>query len=593
MKPRKLTVLRIDDRAFAQVPATPTAATQHADAPPESVELVKFGGSGGELTAIDGWASSLRYWAGVQAGTHPDLVVCDVLFDWDMSTPLNWDATDTQVPTGLSHLKPFAAVSRTAGRPLGVGIHTANPRIWEALNGDAATQRMAALAAHEIGEVAAILGDDELVEELEHLMSTSDWPNTGSPLPAALEACWKWLERRSSSHFDGALKRAVLDYRRLLAMQTSANGEDARPRSFVLPSDWVRLMKSCEALKTQPTNLRDSDIEVPFRGWDSGSDCILLSSLFADVHDILDVVLPASCFEPSACTAAGGTASGTKPWELDASGRPQVGAYLASLGSLGRAYDQAVQALGSFVVRPIKPGDVPRHLREVVADQGSGPLARGLVVVLQWVRREFENRRLWQEAYQSNDWNRQKQEFGCGAGTTLEEWIRRLQNLVRGRRTAFYRADAFEEAQWDPAGDPSFNPDATWVRWHFDRLVDLGVLDYDAGLDEYRWQHSSSDIPPVPSPLPTGLDWVGAHAKNYLRDALGFGAPFGPMGDNPHAIGQIVRQAFWLSTEAQGRSFVDQFMEGDAPIWLAEVAREFARDTLGWKDERTWPRCLQ
>lgn len=586
MKARKLRVLRIDDRTRGEKPVIPTAAAQEVDAPPEPIELVSFAGPNARrFQSITGWRTALQFWLHVKVEDQPDLVAADVLFEEDESTPLNWEAPDRRVPTGLSHLKPFAAVSRIAGRPLGLGIHTANPRIWSGLYTSAVTQRMGAFAAHEIGELAAILGDDELVAQIERQLE--------SDRAAVLEACWSWLERRTAPQFDRALKLAVLDYRRLLAMRTSARTGDARLRTFVMPADWVRLMKWCDDMRANPQRLRGHDIPVPFLGSNDAADTIWLSSLFGDVDHILDVVLPATCFETVAASAGLSAPPAPPAWALDTTGNPQIGGFLEALGSLGRAYQEAVTAVGSFMVRPMKKGDVPNNLRAVVGDTGHGPLVRGLVVLFQWVRREFGNHVLWQEAYQQNDWNRQELRFGRGTGTTLEEWLRLLQNVVRGRKEWFDRADAFDDATWDPAGDPKLNADSAWVCWHFDRLVDLEVLEYDEVRKRYRWRRSSSDIPRAPAHLPAGENWVGPDPKSYIRDALGFGAAFGPAGDNPHAIGQTMEAAFELENEEEGRQFLERFIAGHAPRWLVEVCREYARSSLEWTDKRTWPLCLR
>ena len=86
---------------------------------------------------IDKWATALKLWSRSRVSSAPDLILGDVLFECDKTTPFaravsalrgeaETVAIDTPIPTGLSHLKPFAALARASGKPIGIAVKSSN-----------------------------------------------------------------------------------------------------------------------------------------------------------------------------------------------------------------------------------------------------------------------------------------------------------------------------------------------------------------------------------------------------------------------------------------------------------------------------------
>src|SRR6185369_8496369 len=119
--PRKLRLLIIDDEL---------AVSPSGYSVPESIERWSPGGG---LEGIVSWQTAIQFWSYFKDGQVPDLVVADVRFIRDQSSPLSllFESDDNNIPTGLSHLKTFAVLSRAIGAPLGVGTRTMDPGLWE------------------------------------------------------------------------------------------------------------------------------------------------------------------------------------------------------------------------------------------------------------------------------------------------------------------------------------------------------------------------------------------------------------------------------------------------------------------------------
>src|ERR1035437_3200630 len=77
---------------------------------------------------IDRWEVAIEFWNGFEASERIDLITADVRFTADHTSPLWYDETfrnpndaereEFLIPTGLSHVKPFAAIARATGRPI-------------------------------------------------------------------------------------------------------------------------------------------------------------------------------------------------------------------------------------------------------------------------------------------------------------------------------------------------------------------------------------------------------------------------------------------------------------------------------------------
>lgn len=580
--PRKLRVLRIDDRAVARRSPSGDSAADLADRPPAAIDVVHFGPNEDPFVAIASWNLAIQYWQPYTSGARPDLVVADVLFDHDATTPLTLSAADKLIPTGLSHVKPFGAVSRALGSPIGIGIHTANPDLWKNLLDlrkgpvkkpveTVAVQRaMALLAAHEIAELAGILGDSPL----ELLVQPTD---------QQLTWCWGWLHSRTSSEFRGALGRALTDYRRRLIAQSRGGLEESRTaRSiYVMPGDWVRLSSWCAGMQGSPRPIGDNDIGLAFITSEGVRDCILIQSLFADVDpevcDIMADTLPAACFEVS---------DAAKPWELAESGLPWIGPVIHQLRSLSDAASEAATLLDSFPADPQETGGA-----ESLTAAKRKPLVRGLAILFALVRRDRENFLIWQEAYERAEWHLNTMEFTASQvrSHTLEETLRCITGYVPNRTSASFDAnDLLEEAEAEPLKKLSA---PTAIKWHFNLLCSAGVLERVAdqeGLLTYRATGHELQVPPVPSPTPKGVELTGADYGTYLKAVFGFRM------DNDNSIADSLSQAFDLGGRNAGRAFLREFVtDGSCPTWVREVCRDYARHRCGWGDPSTWPPYLR
>lgn len=563
MNPRTMVVLRIDDETLSTMPSDPDAVAHNVERPFAGIARMQFRAhdilaQDTLYVAITRWQLAVQYWLCFDPQSLPDLIVGDVRFAKDTSTPLNFNTKESRrdIPTGLSHIKPFAAISRALGKPIGIGLHTAGPRLWESVYASSeADPRMALLAAHEAGELAAILGDN-----LE-IMGPTDLRR--------IKICWAWIAARTQHDFESALRKALEDYRvRVLRYASDDTNDLARMSLFVLPVEWANLRKWCDRMRSDPKPLTGSDPGLPFTIAQGKRDCIFFHSLFADANWDLDLTpLPGHCFELK---------DDPEPEKLDADGLPKIGAFVERLGSLTRVYDRAVIALESFTVPHTPDAQPTSNLRDVVKASGSGMQVRGLAILFQVLRRDFENSRAWKEACYNWKWDPIQRRV-CetrSPAESLNAFLQRLCEQIGDRNEAFAWCDIEESQQ-----------DAEAMIWHFNLLVAAGFLDYDAADDTYKRTGKALGVPPLPPGPLKGFSYMGAELPSYLRDSLGY-------GDNDHAIGQDLQRAFGLPTEPEGRVFLDCFLEGDSRPWLKAMCRQYVEVKLAWKERSTWPAAI-
>jgi hypothetical protein len=580
MHARQLTVLRIDDRTDNRAAPDVEAPSDDQDRPPEGIDVVQFGNKSDPFIAITGWDLAIEYWRSDPANRHPDLVVADVLFDQDPTTPLNWTAEDNLVPTGLLHIKPFAAVSRVIGVPIGIALHTANPGLWENLIiRDGPGRRMALLAAHEIGELAAILDDSENILDL--------------PLEERIRWCWLWLHSRSRGRFRPALAVALENYRSRMVQLARGGGADADPRKMsimVLPQEWVRLSHWCEEMARTPRPLGEANPALTYIRRDGIADCVSVISLFADVRDdlcdIITDVLPQTCFDVLPMNQA---------WKLDEQGYPRIGGFLHELKHLKSAVDEAVSILQNNF--PPFPARLEIKLSQA-GGSASATLARGLAILFQVIWRDQENFKTWSDYFKDYEWDVDHFEFKSSrtTSTSLREVWRTLEAYIVGHGTHFFVDDVFEEAE---AEILQHVPTAA-RRWYFDLLLRAGVVRPENSVGDQRTFWSTGmrvEVPPVPDVIPRGIQLLGIDTKGYLRDVFGFGVEFGPAKSNDdNVIGRLLDAAFGsrdTGDPKEGRQFLSNFLEGNTQPWIAEVCRDFAFRVLSWRDSTTWPRYLR
>lgn len=587
MTARNLLVLRIDDALFDAEQPQGSRRTLEIDALPLSLDTYSIRDGSGSVSAISRWSTALKIWSRVSSSAVPDLVIADVLFAEDDTTPLEgvaqYGSYPRFIPTGLCHLKPFAALARALERPLGLAIHTRNPAVWEEAWLKEDPHPMAALAAHEIGELAAILGD----------------PIEGTTVNERVSNCWNWLKERARENFDPALYTAMADYRRRLIEATQVNGNAAdRPlgmtRALVLPQNWVELAgwaarqaQSGSSARIEP----ELGIEILFAN--GHRDHIRLASLFGEVHEIAERRLPARCFGvPEAGTD-------TAPWELDDSGNPKIGAFLQSIGSLTRIAEEAIRLVVKFPVLRAEDDPLPFNLLDEATDLPHRELTLGLAVLFQVLKWEHARYQAWHSGLEQRGWMPQQLRLvESEEHPSLGEFLSSLARFTRGfSGEPFWRTEVFDTYDhFGPLREKHANSD--WARWHFDRLVDAGLLLYDPSGDTYTLLASRRfhlDLLPIPGRLPDGFsEDPGDDLRAALRDTLGFGKKFGPGAKDDNAVGRRLAMAFCGSKEAHdGRQFLDDLLDGSGPPWLLELLRHYLVEVLQWYEPRTWPRWLR
>ncbi len=635
MSPRKLSVIVLDDSSNPYLP-------------PEGLE---------DAGKIRTWFMALNFWARYKGDALPDLVVADVCFDKDHTSPLSRPryAEPNPLPTGLTHLKPLSVLARVGGRVIGIGIYTGNQTLWERLTHSSAPQDqcMGYLAAHELGELAAILGEKSLVAEV---------VETGS-----LDPLWKWLYNSTGSSVTEAVKIALSNYRkRLLTIASPADGE--LPQVFVMPDDFAAAMCWCEA------RARNAESPAPIAGEgdhgltltykDGTRDSILISSLFSDVDDLSTRLLSGHCFD----TAPGPAGAEEELEEKDRKGQPFIGRFLSRLGTLRAAYDEAVRIVENFPALPPESQDGPGKLGDYLTRKGDDPLVAGLVIVFQLARIEKAVFDLWEKYYSSYLWDPR----GCRWPSDVNDFDRSLRNALRlllnGIRSllashadsaepeeCFSRGDVLEEMvdadlpwPWEPALKFK-DAETEWCRWHFQRLVDARILKpMPADMYKLLTQDPHVPTPPVPKTLPkrsgsiykalglalkredseAGPDKDTAKKdedtakkltlRTWLRASLGYGddahTPFRMLyhafirhgADEPDAQergeerqrAKVKRrreedsQKRTKIKEQFGKDFLDLLEAGRAPGWLLVLCGQYAEEKLLRHDKATWPDWL-
>jgi len=575
-KPRNLRLLPIDDGLL-----TPTMV---ASRKPNHVDYMSA-----HAQAISKWSDALSLWSNADLNLEADLITTDVLGELDSSTPLSrilgFPGHPLPIPTMLMHVLPFAALARRAGKPMGIGLHTIRPQMWsEAWQ---ANHAMGALAAHVIGELAAILGDN-------------CWRGNVND---TVSECWRWLEAHREADFPPAFCMALKDFRRRLVM--AADAKDGPPRVIVMPQDFAQLMAWVEKQHDQPVPI-GTDIGLPLVYADGHHDHIRLASLFGENNDIDIRQLPAACFESDDYAAEEGTGNG--PWCLDDDGRPQIGRFLRRFGFMAIVWKAACDLVEQFPTH-LEEGERLHHtLAATAANMPHRNMVCGLAILFQAVRWEFWKYQCWQEHLGDQGWKPKDLRFDRDDASRyrLGDLLEQLVSFIP-HHSDFYPGGVLEGRNWPNPRDlfQEVNPDAHWVRWHFDQLVAAGVL---KKTEENQYCLRKALKPgqplklelselPVPSPLPPGFEWSSPGVVGFLRDSFGFGGSFGPnASDDDNAIGRMLAAAFCPAGQKKpedGRTFLKQVLDGHSPAWLLVLLQAFAREQLAWDEEITWPMWLR
>ncbi len=600
------------------------------------------------VPGITSWRAAIEFWGSFQGGVIPDLVVADVRFVNDDTSPLSklfQYPEVNNIPTGLSHLKTFAVLSRALGLPLGVGIRTMDPSLWrKQIESTRPEQRaMGYLAAHEAGEIASILGDE--------------LPGSSFEDGLSVDYCLDWIRSKSGTIFELGLKMALRDYRRRLFLLLTTPGSS---NVFIRPGHYAELMGWCLKMETDPQPLdaaNDFGLELSYHN--GKRDVISLASLFADYDRIATKPLVSSAFAP-------GMAGGGESWKLDDWGRPRMGAFLKPLGSLKVALDDAVEALREYQISfPLPDTYQPPTLAVIKRRSKHSSLTAALTVLLQFVRIAQKKVEEWEDRFGLYAWEPDKLQFISDPPSpelSLRRVLLDLTSLISGivvPGEEFTIDDIFENSleRWTEKGglessrkvfkeiEVSIGSDGRpeirsgrwirirtdhgeqyndWVKWHFERLVDAQILSHKrVDGEEYYvltadWRHHrfQSGLPPAPPGFPsvvsvmqrfnssgekkaalleypTPVQWLKASlGYNYHTDYNSvereLGSTFGFIA--PEKEPGIKHEKSALKAKA-GRLILNQLERGELPFFLAEICREYATEYLKWPKEK-WPKWL-
>lgn len=593
--PRALRLLRIDDDLHGglDVVGAPQYPAQKVF---RHLDTVSVHTEQGPLAGIDCWSTAITFWSNYEDIGPIDLIVSDVRF-LDKTSPLarlTVDGPPLPLPTGLSHFKPFAAIARASGRPLGIGLHTKDPTIWERFwrnpdrEGDVNLRFMSLLAAHEIGELAAIMG------EADELMGTD------------AEACWDWLQKFAVDKpiYECAVPIALSQYRRGLS------------NTHVLPVDWRALLAWCTNMREAATSSGEgvgpllsveNDPGIVIFGDDGRRDAISIRSIFADVppgkqgFDFDLVSLPARSFT---------LGDDDSYFELDGEGYPKIGALVMKLGSLAHDYEKALEILAYFPELP--EGDVDLKLTDVKSQLRATNLATALAILLQDVRREHIVSEEWSTFYQSQEWDPSTNMF-----TGQESLNINIKGYLERILKAWKHNDVWHIADvvtYFHCSDVSIDPDQgnpPSANFCLELLRELGLATRAPNTDSYSRTNQSFSpgaLPPFPKTPPRGFFSHSRLGKAYSFDEIGLNDPSkilrilfgyesfseGPQKSGNAVLERQIGQAFgWVNSD--GTKFLEAFREGRAPEWLKELCRDYARDPshLNWADPARWPKSIR
>jgi hypothetical protein len=596
---RRLRVLRIDD-----VRSIPLYMDESDYSPDDGdgtvgspLKLLTFVTDGKVCLRVGGLASAVQFWSAFRSDMTPDIVIADIDFEHDDSGPLKtWHQQAPHIPSGLSHIKPFAAIARASGSPIAIAMYTGDQERWNVLarkqNGDSYSDAavFGLLAAHESIELAAILGDEIRRSHV------SDF----APV-------WEWFRERTATDVKFAIAKAVGDYRRQVVERLRRGTRGTDPLALRAPlGAGVKLRAWCQDMEKNPRPLvaPNGDVGLPILFPDGRVDEISFASLFADVERILTRELPAKCFDLRKDSGS--------VWTL-LNGLPRIGALIAELGCVENAAGSADTAL---TLLPLSGERLNRNLRDVEPES----LARGLAVLFRTLEVERADETMWEQIWDSGDWDpvrlEEPQSKGtCSHAAPLSKWVDRTEAAVQkavddddtgwatlGEITTCLREEFQNESGIDL--ENVLQPSAVAVHLEFLYQTERVERRPGVGGSEYKRRDPSQAHRPMrPTGQKTKLSWLSDHLSDVLMDSLGFGKKRGPGStDNHNAVGQVLYQAFLANGDVtlnpseqaeHGRAFLDAYLKGNAPGWIVEVCGEYCRTRLAWTNRATWPKSIK
>lgn len=567
--PRNLRLLRIDDRLESQN----LTYRPDEDFPPKTEERPKYIDwvSPGEIINIGSWQTATAFWMQFTPEMRVDLIVADVRFD-DNTSPLSFGGGPNVLPTGLSHFKPFAAVARAFDAPIGLSVHTADWAGWKTKveqEDDPVQRLMGRLAAHEIGELTAILkqgADFTVLDE-----------------DATLQFCWNWLKENRAQTFEEAFPKALSSYRKRLASV------------FVSPDEWSRLASWCESMRTAPKTIGgsaqtptggDDDPGFSFYLADGTSECVSLRSLFSDVllrrkekfaeFDFDSQPLPPHCFD---------LVKHDQFHELDEDGYPRVGALVQQCSRIANTYSRALELLSHFSLVDTRPS----HTLADLEQQGNfGPHEIGYAILFKYLEQQHELYQAWERAFENYEWNQANDFFTdtIDAGT-LKEHVRAVARVFSSRKTENLSSEDVQETLE--------GLQKRTITRCLNLLLSMGAIERRA-TNSYRYKSSyTGHIPPIPPDFSgEKLLAIGVPELLLLPPNKFLQVSFGYTDKNYNSIGGNLSRAFLGRLDrVAGRDFLQKFFAGEAPPQVKILCRQYATGTLGWVPQQSWPPALR
>ena len=421
---------------------------------------------------------------------------------------------------------------------------------------------MAYLAAHEIGELAAILGDN-----LDFPLSTNE---------STFEKCWNWLHFSAKEEYTGAVRIAVANFRKKLIGNDTTSIPRGAGDARVLPQDWAAMRNWALKMSEDPKPLNSKyDIGVTYTLASGVKDCIYFHSLFADSKfDLQDEPLPSKCYSLQTVE---------DPERLDGNSMPRIGAFIESLSTLHGDYERAV--------------DVTRRLKECTDRQTESlPLsginsnqAKALVIFFQLLRKEHHNfTKIWKGAFRNWKWDR-KQLRLIDEISPANSMFSKLNNLLRRFPDGVFDLDDLVGATWCGEVITMEDIDNDWFRFHLNVLRDAGLIEEESDNCYFRLDIEFEKTPPIPFELYSDLKLVGADSAVFIRDSLGYWQSTNASRDQ----GADISNGFGLGGATAGRNFRDEFLKGNGPFWLKELCRQYVKHELEWLDKYAWPTSIR
>jgi hypothetical protein len=543
---------------------------------------VKNDRADGGLSTIISWNDMQRFW-GASPVTIPDIVLCDINFEYDFDSPLN--EVHRIKPTGLLYAIPFLAAARTGLTPVVLKFHTGDPTLFSRIHDresplgiDKPPKEMSYLAAELIGLALAIATPD---------------PSFSGPtltFPLKTQDTWDWLMARDSSFESeaGAHFAAEKEYRRRLASlcvvpsseQSQLNGQSVAPL-VVDPVGYRKLVEWCARTCRNQTVDWEGEPGLLLTRPDGTKECLSIRGLFS--ASSLDVFVPKN-FEVR-LPANAEVRIPHAAW-LNKNEEPLVGDFVAFLGGWPRLYDLVVSRLDRWLhAGPAVPA---RTVIDVFpAQEPHYALARLLALIFQTVDVYYQARQDWEARFTEWAWDPRARSFEpndvVNRKATLKELLSVLARKLRSELDD--QAVASEELEVIITDGTPIQNDGD-AKYHLGLLTSIGVLTQTKdGLFTLRARFPV-ELPACPPELAS--EGLRNLQKTVLRS-------LGHESDAAQHVGRIIADALFKGESGDrkmGTKFWQDMIAGSLPGWLRQLAVIYAEREKNWRRDQHWPSFL-